>query len=92
MPVLFARVELRGNPTEAIYEKLHAHMRTLNWYQNLPGKPNLLMPHAMYQANYTAEPDVSAVASHLKSQIETYVWTKALVLVIKESYWAQTPG
>jgi hypothetical protein len=92
MPVLFARVELRGTPTEAVYEKLHAHMKSLNWYQYLPGNPNKLMPHAMYQASFSAEPDVAAVADKLKSQIETYVWTKALVLVIKQSYWAQTAG
>jgi hypothetical protein len=92
MPVLFARVELRGTPSDAIYEKLHSHLRSLNWYQNLPGNPNRLMPHAMYQANYIAEPDVLAIANYLKSQIETYVWTKALVLVIKESFWAQTTG
>lgn len=92
MVTLFARVELRGTPTEAIYEKLHAHMRSLNWYQNLPDNPKRLMPHAMYQASYTAEPDVMSIANFLKSQIETNVWTKALVLVIKQSFWAQTTG
>ena len=92
MSVLFARVELRGTPSEGIYEKLHAHMKGLHWYQNLPGNPNKLMPHAMYQAQFDQEPNVAAVAEQLKSQIETYVWTKALVLVIKQSFWAQTAG
>jgi hypothetical protein len=89
---LFARVELRGTPSEAIYHKLHAHLRSLHWYQNLPNNPDRLMPHAMYQASFDGEPDVMKVATGLKSQIETHVWTKALVLVIKYVYWAQTAG
>jgi hypothetical protein len=92
MPVLFARVELRGTPTEATYEKLHAHMYNLNWYQNLPGYPKTPMPHAMYQASFDQLPDTSTVASALKQGIEKSVWTRALVLVIRESHWAQTAG
>jgi hypothetical protein len=92
MPVLFARVELRGTPTEATYEKLHNHMYSLNWYQYLPGHMKKLMPHAMYQASFDQIPDTAAVADALKVGIEKSVWTRALVLVIRESHWAQTAG
>lgn len=92
MPVLFARVELRGTPTETVYEKLHAHMKSLNWYQYLPSNTDKLMPHAMYQATFSEEQDLPTIAKGLKSQIEKYVWTKALVLVIRNSGWAQSAG
>ncbi len=90
--VLFARVELRGTPSEAVYEKLHAHMKGFSGIKASPGTPTDLCPHAMYQAQYETEPNVPLIADQLKGQIETYVWTKALVLVIKESFWAQTAG
>ena len=89
MPVLFARVELCGTPTEAIYEKLHAHMKGLNWFQYLPGHPAKPMPHAMYQAEYTVQPNTLEVAKYLKKEVEENIWTKVVVLVIRESNWAQ---
>ena len=30
MAQLFARIELRGTPREGVYERLHAHMESLN--------------------------------------------------------------
>jgi hypothetical protein len=77
MPILFARVELRGTPTEATYEKLHAHMFGLNWYQYLPGHPKTPMPHAMYQALFDQTPDTLAIATGLKRGIETSVLDKS---------------
>jgi hypothetical protein len=92
MAVLFARVELRGTPTEATYDNLHAHMRGKNWLQHLPGFPDKLMPHAMYQAFFPQTPDTLAVANSLKESIEASVWTRVLVLVIRNEHWAQTVG
>jgi hypothetical protein len=37
MAQLFARIELRGTPGEAGYERLHAHMESLNWYRTIDG-------------------------------------------------------
>jgi hypothetical protein len=92
MSTLFARVELRGTPAEDTYEKLHAHLAALNWFRSLPGHPTKGMPHAMYQASFAGVPNIAQIADLLKSGIETKVWTKALVLVIQESNWAQTAG
>jgi hypothetical protein len=69
MAVLFARVELRGTPTETVYEKLHAHMKGKNWFQHLPSFPDKPMPHAMYQASFAITPDTLAIASGLKKDI-----------------------
>jgi hypothetical protein len=44
MPILFARVELRGEPDEEDYENLHALLRNKHWFQHLPGHPDMPMP------------------------------------------------
>jgi hypothetical protein len=93
MAVVFARIELKGEPTDAIYVKLHAHMKAKHWYQYLPGHADTGMPHAMYQASFKNEsPGLAKMAEALKATIESSVWTKALVLVIQEASWAQTGG
>jgi hypothetical protein len=92
MPTVFARVELRGDPTWENYNQLHALMKGKHWYQHLPGYPDKPMPHAMYQANFANEPDLLAVADALRKDIELNVWTKAIVLLIKEAHWAQSTG
>jgi hypothetical protein len=90
MPYVFARVELRGEPTKDTYDKLHAFMKGKNWVQHLPGKPTKPMPHAMYQGSYAAKPNLSAVVDELKKSIEANVWTRAFVLLIEETTWAQS--
>ena len=92
MPVVFARVELRGDPTWENYNQLHALMKGKHWNQYLPGYPNNPMPHAMYQGTFTNEPDLTAVANALRKDIETNVWTQAIVLLIKQADWAQSGG
>jgi hypothetical protein len=39
MPQLFVRVELRGNPTVEIYQRLHALMQSMNWFQTIAQVP-----------------------------------------------------
>jgi hypothetical protein len=92
MPYVFARVELRGEPSQADYNKLHAHLKAKNWFQYLPNHTNHPMPHAMYQASYTNKPRLGEIAKILKESIETNVWSKAIVLLIEEADWAQSGG
>jgi hypothetical protein len=92
MAVIFARIELRGTPSEEIYERLHAYMRNLNWYQHLPDLPDRPMPKAMYQASFTNAPNLLAMASSFKSEIESTIWTRAWVLLIEKASWAQSAG
>jgi hypothetical protein len=89
---LFARVELRGNPSVEIYQKLHEYMKGQYWYTTITGTATATLPHATYQATYTTKPEVLAIANQLKAGIESNVWTRALVLVIEASYWAETAG
>jgi hypothetical protein len=90
MPIVFARVELRGKPSDEIYEKLHTYMKSEQWSQHLPGYPAKPMPHAMYQANYKTSPTLLTEAQLLRTYIEANIWTKAMVLLIEEANWAQT--
>jgi hypothetical protein len=92
MPIVFARVELRGEPSKATYDKLHAHMKTKNWEQFLPGYPAKQMPHAMYQGSYPTKPNLASVVDSLKKSIEAEIWTQAIVLAIEEVTWAQSAG
>ena len=52
MAQLFARIELRGTPGEPVYERLHAHMESLNWYRMIDGvteagdQITMTLPHA----------------------------------------------
>jgi len=93
MSQLFARVELRGTPGETIYEKLHAHMESLYWYQTIGSPQTVSLPHATYQATFPSDtPDVMAIANELKSVIESKIWVGALVLVIQSVNWAKTAG
>jgi hypothetical protein len=90
MPHVFARIELRGKPSDETYEKLHTYMKNEKWSQYLPGNPSKPMPHAMYQANYKTSPKLLDEANLLRTYIETNIWTKAIVLLIEEINWAQT--
>ena len=92
MPIVFARVELRGDPTLENYKQLHEFLLGKGWYQQLPGNPDKPMPHAMYQGSFNAEPNMETVVTNLKLDIETNVWTKALVLAVKSADWAQSAG
>jgi hypothetical protein len=89
MPQLFARVELRGDPTGKDYENLHALMKKNFWYQSITGNRTTDLPHATYQATANTIPDVSRLANDLQSKIESEVWTKAIVLVIDALSWAE---
>jgi hypothetical protein len=90
MPVVFARIELLGSPSEEIYERLHAFMNARNWSQHLPGHPDKPMPHAMYQAFYNESPDLGHLAAAFKKEIEGEIWTRALILLIEKNNWAQS--
>jgi hypothetical protein len=91
---LFARVELRGTPSAEIYQRLHNHMLTLNWYTHISGSGvTVALPHATYQAKMETPPaDLRIYANELKSGIEANVWTKALVLVAITASWWVTEG
>jgi hypothetical protein len=90
MAQLFARVELRGTPGEAVYEKLHAHLEKLYWYRWIKGGAQVGLPHAMYQATVDGTPDVVGIAANLKASIQANVWANALILVVQSSNWAQS--
>jgi hypothetical protein len=91
MSQLFARIELRGTPSEQTYEKLHAYMKSQNWLQDITGSATISLPHGTYQAKFASdEPDTLAIAKALRTYIEANIWTKAIVLVIRSAHWAQT--
>jgi hypothetical protein len=91
MAYVFARIELRGKPSEEIYQKLHAYMQKNHWHQFLPERLDHPMPHAMYQAFFpNGAPDLLASAKSFKSEIERMIWSKAIVLLIEEANWAQS--
>lgn len=100
MTQLFARIELRGSPSQEIYQKLHQYMANLNWLTTISGTAGVAaqsmtvaLPHATYQAIYNSPPtNLLDVANKLKSGIEANVWTKALILVIESLNWAETTG
>lgn len=89
MAQLFARIELRGNPTFQDYNKLHQVMLSMNWYQVI-GPASTPLAHAMYQAVFDIVPNVKTKAEQLKEQIESATWPRALVLVIIAEFWWQT--
>jgi hypothetical protein len=89
VPVVFARVELVGDPGWDTYDELHTLMEGKHWHQHLPGLPDSPMPHAMYQGTFSATPDLGKVSQSLKSAIEVDVWNNAIVLLISEADWSQ---
>ena len=90
MSQLFARVELLGSADQGVYKRLHEYMLSLHWYQQINGSD---LPHATYEAtNQLSAPDLIRMGNELKAYIETYIWTKALVLVIRAADWAKTAG
>lgn len=98
MAQVFIRIELRGAPTAATYEALHAYMAHINWWPNIIGtkvksilpfamyQGKSALPHAMYQGNYDGE--LSDLVTALQSDIQANIWTKAVVLAIHSSNWA----
>src|SRR5580698_6409821 len=96
MAQLFARIELRGSPGESVYERLHAHMESLNWYRAVDGvteagdQITMTLPHATYHAHTVSDdPLPLAVAHELRSGIESRIWRQAIVLVITTANWGQ---
>jgi hypothetical protein len=93
MAQLFARVELRGDPGEDVYQRLHAYMESMHWYRNITGTREVTLPHATYQATTNTDaPGIAKMADTIKSGIESQIWTKAIVLMIQSTTWAQTAG
>jgi hypothetical protein len=97
MTVLFARIELRGDPGQDVYEKLHDFMESFNWYRDISGVVDdsrtrlASLPHATYRADFTAEnPNVFEIATTIRSQIEGRIWNRAAVLVIQAASWGMT--
>jgi hypothetical protein len=44
----------------------------------------------MYQATFSsASPDLMGIATNLRTAIESTIWTKAVVLIIQSTNWAQ---
>jgi hypothetical protein len=93
MAQLFARVELRGEPSEDVYQRLHAYMESMHWYRTITGTREVSLPHATYQATTnTDSPDLVQIADQLKSGIESKIWTKALLLIVQSINWVRTAG
>jgi hypothetical protein len=92
MSQLFARIELRGTPNEDVYNKLHAYMEAKNWFRTITGTKTVALPHATYQATSGEAPELLKIANALKAEIESQIWTKALVLVVQTVNWAITAG
>ena len=91
MALIFIRVELRGDPSKQDYENLHAYMEKNNWPRKITGsRGESTLPHAMYQGN--SETDAASIANALRTGIEAYVWTHAIVLVIAAQTWAMNPA
>lgn len=93
MAQLFARVELRGEPNEGVYQRLHSYMESQHWYMAIVGTREVSLPHATYQATTNNDaPDIVQMADNLKSGIESKIWTRALVLIVQSTNWACTAG
>ncbi len=92
MSQLFARIELRGTPGEDVYNKLHAYMEAKNWFRTITGSKTVALPHATYQATFGDAPELLKIAKALKAEIESTIWTRALVLVVKTVDWAISAG
>jgi hypothetical protein len=92
MSQLFVRIELRGTPSEETYTKLHAYMRSKNWSQEITGESaTVMLPHATYQATFGEDqPNTLRIAKALRTYIESNIWTKAIVLVIRSADWARS--
>jgi hypothetical protein len=91
MSQLFARIELRGNPSLEVYQRLHDYMESLNWLRTISGTKTTGLPHATYQATFTApSPDLLKMATDFRTEIEAKIWTKTVVLIIQSSNWAQS--
>lgn len=86
MALVFIRVELRGNPSGEIYERLHAHMEKRNWYRLKDGRP---LPHAMY--NGTTNNHIGTVCGAIRKEIESSIWSSAIVFVVEPNSWAMDP-
>jgi hypothetical protein len=81
------RVELRGNPTEVTYEKLHTMMSQRGFYMTVSeGSRSYAMPHATYYGSSNQAAD--QISGELRDAIASSVWTKPLVFVSQSLTWA----
>jgi hypothetical protein len=91
MAQVFVRIELRGTPGKDIYSQLHTYMISKNWRQTITGSRTNNLPHATYQGTFTNdEPDLQSIARRLREHIQSTIWKKAIVLVIRSAAWAQS--
>jgi hypothetical protein len=86
MAQLIARIELRGNPSAEVYEKLHLLMKTRGWNQQISStQGEISLPHAMYQVESDKNPVDLSISIH--KQVKDEVWTKPVVLVMAVANW-----
>jgi hypothetical protein len=88
---LFIRIELRGSPSGQDYDNLHAYMEKNNWHRKITGSAGeSTLPHAMYHGD--CDKELSAIASALRTGIQTNVWKQAVILVMSAENWAMNPA
>jgi hypothetical protein len=89
MAKLFARIELKGDPDETVYNQLHSHMERLNWKCTGPkGRP---LPHGTYYGTVAGDPDLLMFATDIRSEVEKMIWSSCNVLIIRaDDRWAMS--
>jgi hypothetical protein len=87
MANIIIRVELKGTPSQETYTSLHAFMSNRGWSQQIIAEGNrpMALPHAMYSGS--SQTAIVTLAAALRDEIQSQIWTKAMVLAIEWNNW-----
>jgi hypothetical protein len=85
MPQFFARVELRGYPTEADYNRLHAVMDRQGFKRVIKGSDGVTynLPTGSYYnqiSTYSRQSECNAIKKDVNS-----IWSKNMVMVVESA-------
>jgi hypothetical protein len=89
MPKLFAKIELKGAPDEAISSRITAEMESLGWSRCIVGSNGMsvALPPTIYQRVVEKIENFPTLAEDLKFHLESNVWIGITVLVIEAKGW-----
>lgn len=86
MSAYTVRIELKGDPSFAEYEKLHRLMKELGYGQTIRGTRECDLPHATYYGESLS--DVGTVRDTVRDKVKAEIQNKILVFVAKTETWA----
>lgn len=86
MSAYTVRVELKGDPSYAQYEKLHDLMDRLGYARTVTGNATRDLPHATYYG-YSSD-GVKAVRDLVQAKVKAQIQSHILVFVAKTETWA----